>query len=350
MNKRRLIIFLSLATAISAQDVVLTGQLWGLGVYGNDPAARHHNTTGLLGYIPTFSAAAGEAIDMEWALRLSVNSTGAYQSELESLTKQHRLWARYSVEKLEIRAGLQKMAFGPGMLLRPLAWYDTLDPRDPTGQTDGVEALRVRYFGGDNWSLAGWVNRLNDEFDMASGGRLELTTPSTEIGITFHYQAADTNLFTYQVAGFGRQRIAFDLRYDGFIGAWTEVVYGHGSSVDMSTDVLQIMIGGDYTLGIGQGIFLLNENLYSRDSNADIDPSAISMLMASISLGFIDQFTAIVLIDWDGQQAFNYLRWSRVYDSWSFNLMVGANPGRSGAEGPLSSFGESIQLMLIYNH
>ncbi|MFC1481258.1 hypothetical protein ACFL6E_03320 [Candidatus Neomarinimicrobiota bacterium] len=355
MNKRQFIVCLSLVSAIAAQDVVLKGQLWGAGTYGNDPAPEYGNATGLLGYLPMLSLAANNKgswlIDFEWAGRMAAQYTGAPGEDTSTVTvgKNHRLWARLSSEKFEIRAGLQKMAFGPGMVLRPLMWYDTLDLRDPTGQTDGTEALRVRYFGGDNWSLAGWLNRLNSDFDMASGGRLELTTPSTEIGLTFHYQAADTNLFTSQVARFGRQRIAFDLRYDGFIGAWTEIVYGC-EAIGPDVDVTQIMIGADYTLGIGQGIYVINENLYFKYTGKEWDPVTVSVLMASVPMGFIDQLTAIVQYDWDKSRAFNYLRWSRTYDHLSFNVMLGANPGRSGVEGPLSSFGESIQLMMIYNH
>jgi hypothetical protein len=251
------------------------------------------------------------------------------------------------------------MAFGPGMVLRPLAWYDTLDPRDPTGQTDGAEGLRVRYFGGENWSIAGWLNKLNSDFDLATGGRLELTTPSTEIGLTFHYQAKDAVAFNEQVMMFGRQRIALDLRYDGLIGAWTEVVYGHGTFADMNSDVQQVMIGADYTLGIGQGIFVVNENLFLKyaDTKSDttIDTRSISILMVSIPMGFLDQLTAIVQYDWDASQGYNYLRWSRAYDHLSFNVMVGANPRRSAVADnyrwtSLASFGESIQLMVIYNH
>ncbi len=365
MKKNYLVVSLALVAVTSAQDIVLKGQLWGQGTYGNDPAVEYSNVSGLMGYLPTVSIVGNEGsnwvADFEWAGRVGTQYNGAPgdDSSIVSVGKHHRLWVRLSSEKVELRLGLQKLAFGPGMLLRPLMWYDNLDLRDPTGQTDGTEALRVRYFGGENWSVAGWLDRLNSDFDMASGGRLELTTPSTEIGVTFHYQAEDAAALDAQVAMFGRQRFSFDLRYDGFIGAWTEVMYGHGTLSDMNSDVLQVMIGADYTLPIGQGIYVVTENLLLKysDTKADttIDTRSISILMASIPMGFLDQLTAIVQVDWDGSQAYNYLRWSRTYDHLSFNVMVGANPRRSAVSGSamstsLASFGESIQLMVIYNH
>ena len=52
--------------------------------------------------------------------------------------KPYRLWARYSSRQFEVRAGLQKINFGSASLLRPLMWFDQVDPRDPLKLTDGV--------------------------------------------------------------------------------------------------------------------------------------------------------------------------------------------------------------------
>jgi hypothetical protein len=60
--------------------------------------------------------------------------------------KPYRLWARYSTSQLEIRAGLQKINFGSANILRPLMWFDQMDPRDPLQLTDGVWGILGRYY------------------------------------------------------------------------------------------------------------------------------------------------------------------------------------------------------------
>ncbi|MCK5209464.1 MAG: hypothetical protein KAQ79_15625, partial [Cyclobacteriaceae bacterium] len=52
----------------------------------------------------------------------------------------YRIWARYSTEQLELRAGLQKIDFGTATMLRALRWFDQIDPRDPLRLTEGVWA------------------------------------------------------------------------------------------------------------------------------------------------------------------------------------------------------------------
>lgn len=57
----------------------------------------------------------------------------------------YRLWVRLAASQFEARAGLQKISFGSATFLRPLMWFDTLDPRDPLQLTDGVYGLLGRY-------------------------------------------------------------------------------------------------------------------------------------------------------------------------------------------------------------
>ncbi len=56
----------------------------------------------------------------------------------------YRLWTRIAADRYEIRTGLQKINFGSATLLRPLRWFDSVDPRDPLKLTDGVNALLGR--------------------------------------------------------------------------------------------------------------------------------------------------------------------------------------------------------------
>ena len=52
--------------------------------------------------------------------------------------KPYRLWFRRSTDKIELRAGLQKITFGSARIFRPLMWFDKLNPTDPLQLTEGV--------------------------------------------------------------------------------------------------------------------------------------------------------------------------------------------------------------------
>jgi len=68
-------------------------------------------------------------------LRHSTPST--HQGDL----KPYRAWIRFSSDQLELRIGLQKLNFGSASILRPLMWFDQMDPRDPLQLTDGLWAF-----------------------------------------------------------------------------------------------------------------------------------------------------------------------------------------------------------------
>ena len=68
----------------------------------------------------------------------------------------YRLWTRLSSERFEARLGLQRINFGSATLLRPLMWFDRIDPRDPLQITDGVYALLLRYYFQDNANVWAW--------------------------------------------------------------------------------------------------------------------------------------------------------------------------------------------------
>ena len=95
-----------------------------------------------LRYIPTFTLGKtfekGSSLDFE----LSLNAYGT--ARLHALddvrtdgdVDPYRLWARFSTSQFEARIGLQKINFGSATLLRPLMWFDSIDPRDHLQLTD----------------------------------------------------------------------------------------------------------------------------------------------------------------------------------------------------------------------
>jgi len=72
----------------------------------------------------------------------------------------YRAWLRLTGKQYEFRVGLQKINFGSAQLLRPLMWFDSVDPRDPQKITGGVYGALIRYYFKNNatiwfWTLAG---------------------------------------------------------------------------------------------------------------------------------------------------------------------------------------------------
>jgi hypothetical protein len=86
-------------------------------------------------------------VDGELYLRFSsiIDESDLKKKELQKL-ELYRGWLRYSSPQLELRVGLQKINFGSARLIRPLQWFDNIDPTDPLKNTEGVSSLLLRYF------------------------------------------------------------------------------------------------------------------------------------------------------------------------------------------------------------
>ena len=123
-----------------AQILSIKGQFEFGTLTSNDIPDGWRSYESFIGYIPTLSMgkeiSSNQLLDAEWAYHLK--RYYAEDSLFNYHETNHRLWIRYSNEKIEARLGLQKIVFGPTQILRPLSWFDTFDITNPTGQTDGV--------------------------------------------------------------------------------------------------------------------------------------------------------------------------------------------------------------------
>ncbi len=117
----------------------------------------------------------------------------------EGKLKPYRAWVRFSGRQFEARVGLQKINFGSASMLRPLMWFDQLDPRDPLQLTDGVWGFlgRVYFLNNANiwvWGLSGnkglktWEQGTTSHQIPESGGRLQLPALSGEAALTYHFR------------------------------------------------------------------------------------------------------------------------------------------------------------------
>jgi len=342
----------------AAQPFLIKGQFWISGLTGNDPPQNQSSFESSIGYIPTLSLSrdlsASQFIDMEWAYRFDRSYSA--DSLLNNHENHHRLWVRYSSEKIEARLGLQKIVFGPSQILRTLSWFDTIDLKDPTGQTDGVEAFRLRVFPSNSLSIWSWLINSNQD-TISFGGRAELSTGFGEWGLTYHQDPTVTpqsaGQFPVIISG-PHQRVAMDLRYDGYIGSWMEGAYIFSDN----SEIKMVTMGADYTLPLASGILIMTESLYiDQKQNGSNTSQTFTAFMASMPLGMIHQIMLISQLDWDENRAYNYLRWSATYDHYSLNLILSLSPKRSDYNfteeylpKTLAGYGAGLQFMFIYDH
>ena len=118
----RVLVFVLCITSVNiiAQSVALKGQMWGSLLRGDDPPIGRSNFEQKWGYIPVVSytkdLANNSLLDLEWGHKLGKVYAGDYS--IGSLDAPYRLWFRYSSDLFEARLGLQKISFGPAMILR----------------------------------------------------------------------------------------------------------------------------------------------------------------------------------------------------------------------------------------
>jgi hypothetical protein len=293
----------------------------------------------------------------------SLRSTG--------LLKPYRLWIRYSTPQFEIRAGLQKINFGSASLLRPLMWFDEVDPRDPLKLTDGVWGVLGRYYFLNNaniwiWGLYG--NRDPRAWDFAgttkntpeAGGRIQIPVPSGEAALSFHHRIADTRGSEY-VLGYRRiaeNRIGFDIRLDLLAGIWFEGSWvNRRKDLGIYTNQEIFNIGLDYTFGIGNGLYAIYEQLLvSNDENAFRFDNTITFSLLSLSypIGLFDNISGIVYYDWGNSDIYSFINWQKQFNNITIYFMGYWNPVKynlPSLKGEQNLFaGKGIQVMLVLNH
>ena len=126
---------------LSAQTLDLHGQLSGWFIVNDrEPSTPVFS----LRYLPSLMVERTFGEDRLLDGELSVNAYASAEAagwdrlSAASRLKPYRAWARIKTSRFEARGGLQKINFGSATLLRPLMWFDSVDPRDPLQITEGV--------------------------------------------------------------------------------------------------------------------------------------------------------------------------------------------------------------------
>jgi len=292
--------------------------------------------------------------------------------------KPYRLWLRFSNQQFEFRAGLQKINFGSANMLRPLMWFDRMDPRDPLGLTDGVNALLARYYFLNNanvwiWALygnedpRGWDTLPSNEKIPEMGGRIQIPLLTGEFGLTFHHRAiggdsvrTGTGSTLYFPEEFPQTKIGLDGKWD--IGPGILFEYAMKSNSITENNLYryenQLTLGIDYTFGIGSGLTAMMEHFIwagSRDEmiNAD-DNFQFTALNMTYPMGIMDNLSAIFYYSWKDESWYRFINWSRQYDKISLYFMAYWNPDNFNIIPNMDSAnlfsGKGLQIMFTYNH
>jgi hypothetical protein len=313
-------------------------------------------------------------IDFEASVNLN-GSAGFHPfdtTHADDQLKPYRLWARYSADQFEVRLGLQKINFGSASMLRPLMWFDKVDPRDPLKLTDGVWGLLCRYYFLNNanlwfWSLYGnaepktWeIAKTNQQYPEL-GGRFQTPVPKGEAAITYHFRIADTRGLDTSITVLSdvpENRIGFDGKWDLGIGVWTEGTWINKSrNTGAYTNQEIFNVGTDYTFGIGNGLYGVCEHLlvsYDNVPFAFTHPISFTAISLSYPVGIFNNLSAIVYYDWTNNALYNFVNWKRDFNKVTLYFMAFLNPEKyqiplQGNSENLSA-GKGIQLMVVFNH
>jgi len=337
-----------------------------------------------LRYIPEVSTshvfANGQMLDVDISFNTyAQRDFGAGQNET-SLSL-YRAWLRYSGAQFEVRLGLQQIKFGPAIILRPLMWFDQLDPRDPLQFTRGVPAALFRYYFLNNANVWLWGVLGDDETKGLEtipskkntgeyGGRLQYPLGPGELGFTYHHRNADLQpflgkwshmipaIYQFNLGPIPENRYAMDGKWDIGIGIWFESVLVHKEIDYFQLDYQKYLtIGADYTFSLGSGLYLAGEHLMfdlSGELTQTGNTTELSALMASYNLSLWDMVMGLFTYSWETQELFSFFTWRRTFDNFCFNTSFFWNPETDlvGVGGSNSAFGsgKGFQIMVIYNH
>jgi len=313
-------------------------------------------------------------IDVEVSANLrGLTGLGIKESQMaDGDMRPYRAWLRYSGDQFELRLGLQKINFGSAAMLRPLMWFDQMDPRDPLQLTDGVWGLLGKYYFLNNanvwlWGLYGNKEPKTWEVGQTTmgrpefGGRLQVPVWRGEAALSTHYRQVDTSPFTPFIGGHDHMpetRIGLDAKWDMEAGLWLEAsLISKHRKFGMLTHQHMFTAGIDYTFGIGNGLSAMIENLWFAPGHTlfywqeSLNFSAFSV---SYPVSMFSNINAIVYFDWRNKQTYNFINIRQDYRKITFYLMAFWNPDTfqlPQQTGSTSMFsGRGIQVMMVWNH
>lgn len=335
-------------------DLDIKGQL-----VGSSLLIHQDNNFQLDGYLQYISIAEYQKYYNN--VNIAFDISGNFFSNLQSIHEGKLYRAKLSVsnEQSELRLGLQKIAFGPAQILRSLQWFDRVSPTDPLKLTHGVYGILFRHYVGNNnfWFWILYQNKKLKAWEITKtksntpefGGRMQIPIPNGEFGSAIHSRKVDKKSYSYW-----ENKIGFDSRWDIFIGFWFESTLQYSDSEKLDNQWQKMnTIGMDYTFSVGNGLYVVAENMSITDSNKLWKQNInyqFSSIMLTYPMGLFDNFMAVSFYSWKTKKFTQYIGWRRAYDNFIFDLNLGnilkGNKNTIYSEGS----GYSLEFKIIYNH
>jgi hypothetical protein len=272
----------------------------------------------------------------------------------------------------EFRLGLQKINFGSATMLRPLMWFDQIDPRDPLQLTDGVWGALARYYFLNNaniwvWTLLGnknlkgWESLHSVKRIPEWGGRIQIPAKAGETALTYHHRLADGSMLpdtALRQEEVTENRIGFDIKLDVVIGLWLEASWSNfGSNLGIFTNQQLLNLGADYTFGLGNGLTVIYEQLLASIGKKAFEfenATTFSLVNLSYPVGMFDHLGAIIYYDWTNKNIYSFLNWQKQFNRISLYVMGYINPKdyQIPAQGNYEMLygGTGLQVMVVVNH
>lgn len=366
---------LLLANFASAQQkLVFDGQLSGFGNYSPDSKFDV-----MLGgrYIPELNynipLDSAKSLDFEASVNVfgSVAFNPFFESKSNGNVQAYRIWARYSGKQYEIRLGLQKIDFGSATILRPLQWFNQIDPRDPLKLTNGVYAALGRYYFLNNANIWLWMLYGNEKtrgYDAVEtnkdipefGGRFQYPVPKGELAVSFHHRTADASSL-FGENNFNRipeDRFSIDGKWDVKVGLWFEAVHIHKyKNLGMLNNQALLNLGMDYTFGIGSGLNVVVEHMLMTNDNKAFgfeNSANITASTVSYPITMFSNISAVLYYSWATEDISFFLNYERQFRKTTAYIMLYNNPDTSQAiqqNELVNTFpGPGVRVMWVFNY
>lgn len=378
-EKKYLLFILFLVISFSAfgqQKVEFEGQLILVGSYSPD-----NQLEGFLGsrYLPELSylipldSTQSSFFDFEASANIYGNTLFSPfdTSSLDGYIQPYRIWTRYNAKQFELRVGLQKIDFGSATLLRPIQWFNQIDPRDPLQLTNGVYGILGRYYFLNNANIWLWTLYGNEKtrgFDAVEtnkkipefGGRIQYPTKRGEIAFSYHHRTANSTKLAFipQLEKIPEHRFGLDGKWDLKVGLWFETALIYKTKdLGFLTHQALINFGTDYTFGIGNGVNVVLEHLMIAidDSFLGVEnTSNITATLISYPLGFFDDISGVFLYNWTEENFTFNINYHHQFEKFSAYVMAYYNPSTLAGiqqNDLVNQFsGPGIRVMVVYNH
>ena len=362
-------------TTLSAQNkIVFDGQLSSYGSY-----AWQNDLEFLLGgrYIPelTYGIPLDSANKLDFMASANIFGSTSFSGDSSyniGDVQAYRVWGRFVGEQYELRIGLQKIDFGAAQILRPMQWFNQVDPRDPLSITRGVTGVLGRYYFLNNaniwvWGLYGNKERKGYELIASNnkvpefGGRVQMPIPRGEFGLSYHHRTADSRGVSPIFPEFEKipeNRIGFDVKWDVIVGFWLEGSHiTKSENLGILTNQTLLNAGFDYTIGLGSGINFVTEHLIGTADEEALgftntsNTTAVSM---SYPITFFDNVSMFSTYSWDTEDFSFFFNYEHQFKRIAGYVMAFYNPDRPPGlienEIEYTLRGPGFRLMLVYNH